>query len=248
MGKIIWTGLEDSGKTYMLAVASVKIAKRNAKLQETTGVIRPIISNLPYSKEFHDLCKELNVVVENWKDLEDLLKLPERYPGGGDIFIDEVGTYFDSRTFKDLPLDIRLLLAQFSKLGFDMYGAAQDFAQVDVAFRRLTNQLFYVRKLMGSGRPAKSKPPIKFIWGFCTLKEMDPIGYDEKMMQFNQKSVFPRPFFLRKDYCEVFDTNKRIPKSAPPPFKHIARHCEIEGCGMAMFEVKHGVKHKVNHV
>jgi len=248
MGKIIWTGLEDSGKSYMLAKASVKIAYRNAKWQEKTGVYRPIISNVPYTQAFLDLCKELDVPVENWKDLEELPKLSDRWPGGGDIFVDEIGTYFDARTFKDLPLDIRLWLAQASKLGWDMYGAAQDFAQVDIAFRRLTNQLFYVRKLAGSRRPAPSKPGIKFIWGICTIREMDPVGYDEKMMAFNQKSVFPWPFFIRKDFCEIFLTNKRVPKSAPPPFKHIARRCEVAGCGLEMFHTVKGVKHKIVHV
>jgi len=248
MSKIVWTGLEDSGKSYMLAKASVKIAKRNAKWQEITGVYRPIISNVAYSQDFHDLAKELNIIVEPWKDLEELPKLSERWPGGGDIFVDEIGTYFDSRTFKDLPLDIRLWLAQASKLGWDMYGAAQDFAQVDIAFRRLTNQLFHVRKLAGSNRPAPSKPPIRFIWGLCTIREMDPVGYDEKMLAFNQKSVFPWPFFIRKDYCHVFETNKRVPKSAPPPYKHIARRCEVQGCNLEMFHMVNGVKHRINHV
>jgi len=248
MSKLIWTGLEDSGKTYMLAVASVRIAKRNAKWQEKTGIYRPIISNIPYSVEFLELCKTLRVPVENWKDIEELPKLSDRWPGGGDIFIDEVGTYFDARTFKDLPLDIRLWLAQASKMGWDMYGAAQDFAQVDIAFRRLTNQLFYVRKIAGSRRPAPSKPSIPFIWGLCTIREMDPVGYDEKMMAFNQKSVFPWPFLIRKDYCGIFDTNKRIPKSAPPPFKHIARKCEVDGCNLEMFHMVKGIKHKIIHV
>jgi len=248
MGKIVWTGLEDSGKSYMMAVASVKITKRNAKWQEKTGIYRPIISNVAYSEEFHKLCRELDVIVEAWKDLEELPKLSERWPGGGDIFVDEIGTYFDARTFKDLPLDIRLWLAQASKLGWDMYGAAQDFAQVDVAFRRLTNQLFYVRKLAGSPRPAPSKPKVRLIWGLCTIREMDPIGYDEKMMQFNQKSVFPWPFLIRKDYCQIFKTNERVPKSKPPPFKHIARRCEVEGCGLEMFHTVKGVKHKIVHV
>jgi len=248
MAKIIWTGLEDSGKSYMLAKASTKIVYRNAKWLKQTGIPRPIISNLPYSESFLEFAKEQGIPVENWKDIAELLDMPKRYPGGGDLFIDEIGTYFDARTFKDLPLDIRLLLAQFSKLGWDIYGAAQDFAQVDIAFRRLTNQLFLVRKLTGNSRPAKSKPPIRFIWGICTIRELDPVGYDEKELAFNQKGVFPWPFFIRKDYCNVFKTSERVPKSLPAPFKHIARRCEVPGCNLEMFHMVNGVKHKIQHV
>jgi len=245
MSKVIWTGLEDSGKSYMLAVVSTKIAYRNAEWLKITGRPRPIVSNLPYSDEFKNLCRSLKVPLRNWKDLEEL---PELEEGGGDLFIDEVGTYFDSRTYKDLPLHIRLWLAQASKLGWDIYGAAQDFSQVDIAFRRLTNTLYYVKKLMGSSRPALTKPPVRFIWGICTVKEMDPIGYDEKMAAFNQVGWFPWPFFIRKDFCQIFDTTKRIPKSAPPPFRHVARRCEVEGCKFELFQIDHGTKHKIQHV
>jgi len=243
MAKLIWTGLEDSGKTYMLAIASVKILKRNAKWLKITGKARSIISNLPYSNEFKKMCQEAEIPLRNWKDVEELPELTNC-----DLFIDEVGTYFDARTFKDLPLEIRLWLAQASKLGVDIYGAAQDFAQVDIAFRRLTTQLFYIRKLIGSKRPAETKPPVKFIWGLCTNRELDPMGYDEKMLSFNSKSIFPWPFLLRKDYCKIFDTTKRIPRSDPPPYKHIARRCEHPNCKFELYGFHEGHKHKIIHV
>jgi hypothetical protein len=250
MAKIIWSGLEDSGKTYMLAKASIKILKRNIVWAKKTGKPRPIVSNLPYSNLFKSMCYDAQIPLYNWKDLDEFVNWQNtgKELRNADVFVDEIGTYFDSRTFKDLPLDVRLYLAQASKMGVDMYGAAQDFAQVDIAFRRLTTQLFYVRKLAGSPRPAETKPKVKLIWGFCTIKEMDPMGYDEKMLQFNSKSIFPWPFFLRKDYCEIFDTTCRIPRSAPPSFKHVPRHCEDPKCKFEMYEFSNGVKYKVSHI
>jgi len=243
MAKTIWTGLEDSGKSYMLGVVGVKIMYQNAKWLRQGCEPRPIVYNCPFSDKFLELCDSHGVPHRKWKDLEELPFLT-----GCDLFIDEVGTYFDSRTFKDLPLDIRLWLAQASKLGVDIYGAAQDFSQVDVAFRRLTTQLFYIHKLAGSARPHATRPPINRIWGICTSKEMDPVGYDENTKAFNNKSIIPWPFLIKKQYCDMFETGKRIEKSAPPPYKHIVRRCAVEGCGFELYKSINGHKHKITHV
>jgi len=247
--KLIYSGLEDSGKTYMLAVLSDVILKRNVKWAKKTGNPRPIVSNLPYSDGFRSRCEAAGIPLLHWKDLAELTNWQNTGVElqGADLFIDEVGTYFDSRTFKDLPLETRLWLAQASKMGVDIYGAAQDFAQVDKAFRRLTNVLYEIRKVVGSGRPHKSKPPVKSVWGVCLKQEMDPKGYKEDEAEMSRLG-FPWPFVLRKKYTEIFDTNTRIPRSAPPPYKHVARKCEVPGCTMELYQSIHGVKHKISHV
>jgi len=240
--KRIYSGLEDGGKTLQLAMASVKCLYRNHEWQKITKNERPIVSNLPYTPKFYELASELSVPVRAWKDLDELPALTDC-----DLFIDEVGTYFDARTYANLPLDVRLWLAQASKLGVDIYGAAQDFAQVDISFRRLTSQLFFVRKLAGSSRPTKTRPGSSRIWGVCAIKEMDPVGYDENTKAFNSKG-FPWFFTIRKAYCEVFDTTKRVPLSDPPPYKHVLRRCTDPGCNFGIYQSKGGVRHKVIHV
>jgi len=118
MAKTIFSGLEDSGKSYMLAHTASEIAYRNAKWLKITGVPRPIISNLRFEPSFEQhVVTDLGIPIRYWKDISELREITN-----ADLFIDEVGTYFDSRTFKDLPLDIRLWLAQASKLGVDIYG------------------------------------------------------------------------------------------------------------------------------
>jgi len=244
MAKTIFSGLEDSGKSLKLAEYAGKIGERNAAWQKITGVPRPIVSNLEFRKPFVDYIQgELGVPIRYWKDLEELPALTDC-----DLIIDEVGAYFDSRTFKDLPLEVRLWLAQASKLGVDIYGSAQDFAQVDITFRRLTTQLFHITKLIGSQRPAITRPPVNRIWGVCMIRELDPVGYDEQKRAFNNRTTMPSFFLIRKEICEIFDTTKRIAKSAPPPYKHIERRCTEPGCNFELYKVVHGHKHKISHV
>lgn len=248
MAKYIFSGGEDSGKSYMLAYRSGQIVERNADWAKLTGKPRPIRSNLEYSEWFYDWAvNEMGVPIYYWKDVEEW----ERFEGC-DMIIDEIGAYLDSRTFKDLPLSTRLWLSQASKLGVDMYGSAQDFAQVDLSFRRLVKSdnggLFHINKLIGSPRPHASKPPVKRIWGICMMRELDPEGYDEQKKRFASDQIIPTFFTIRREICTIFDTNKRIAKSKPPPYKHIARHCEDPMCQMDLYRTIDGVKHRISHV
>jgi len=242
MAKTIFSGLEDSGKSYRLALTSGWLLERNAKWLKLTGIPRPLVSNLEYETWFEEYAKTLGVPIRYWKDIEQLVELTNC-----DLIIDEVGAYFDSRTFKDLPLDVRLWLAQASKLGVDIYGSAQDFAQVDITFRRLTTQLFHITKIMGSQRPAITKPPVRRVWGLCTMRELDPVGYDEQTKKF-ASSGLPKFFFIQKKHCGIFDTTKRIAKSKPPPYKHVARACADPKCKFKLYDMVGVITHKVSHV
>jgi len=243
MAKIIFSGLEDSGKSLRLATYAGKILERNAAWLKITGRARPIRTNLEFSAGFLEYAASLGIPVVMWKDLEELPAFTEC-----DLIMDEVGAYFDSRTFKDLPLEIRLWLAQASKLGVDIYGSAQDFAQVDISFRRLTTELYHITKLAGSPRPSATRPPVRRIWGVCMVKPLDPVGYDEQTRKFNNAGVFPSFFAIKASTCAIFDTQKRIAKSDPPPYKHVERRCTEPGCGFELYKVVNGHKHKISHV
>jgi len=247
MSKVIYTGPEGSGKSYLLAWQAGKLVERNASWVKKGYPPRPIVSNLEFQPWFEKFADEKMVPIRYWKDIEELPYLAEC-----DLIIDETGAYFDSRTYKDLPLDVRLWLAQADKLGVDIYGTAQDFAQVDVSFRRLisgaNNALYLIDKLAGSTRPAKTKPTSGRVWGLCTMREIDPVGYDESTKKFANKGVFPSMFFLHREICDVFDTNKRIAKSKPPPYKHIERRCVIPGCKMERHVRREDGHYIVTHV
>jgi len=217
--KVIFSGLESSGKSLRIAEKVKELVLRNSKWLKITGVERKIYSNIKFSENFIDyaLAKGINIIY--WKNLDEIIVLQEC-----DIIIDEVGNYFDSRMWTDLSLDARRWLTQGAKTGVEIYGTAQDFAQVDKSFRRLTTQLFHITKLLGSSRPSATKPPIKFIWGLCMVQELNPRNYSEENQKFDSSGL-PSFFFIEKEYCNMFNTQQKIEKSNLPPFKHDERKC-----------------------
>lgn len=239
--KIIWSGLESSGKSLKLAMVVVDLVERNSKwyakqkkdfeespetfatkYNRSEPYARPIASNLRFSDDFYEWSvSTMGVPIQYWQNLEDLEKLEQC-----DVIIDEVGNYFDSRMWSELSLDVRRWLTQGAKSGIEIYGSAQDFAQIDKAFRRLVNHLFHVTKLIGSRRPSNTMPPVKRIWGVCSVKQLDPMGYDEDKSKFAPVSLIPSFYFIRREYCEIFDTTQKIQRSKPYPYKHIERFCE----------------------
>lgn len=226
MSKAIFSGLEGSGKSLKLAMVASEIAFRNGKWKKKSGITRPIYSNLKFSDEFKNYVEtELKIPIYYWNDLNELIKIEN-----ADVFIDEVGNYFDSRMWSDLSLDVRRWLTQGSKMGIELYGTAQDFAQVDKAFRRLCNDLIHITKVIGSARPSPTKPPIRRIWGLCFTRALDPQGYDEDKKKFAGSFSMPGFFFIEREACEIFDTSQKILRSKPAPYKHVERECEIPGC------------------
>jgi len=222
--KYVISGLEDSGKSLRLARIARNIVNRNSKWFDITNVPRPLVSNLRFSDEFVHKAFEANVPIKYWRNLDEIVESRDC-----DILIDEIGTYFDSRLWTELSLDTRRWLAQSSKLGADIYGTAQDFAQVDKSFRRLVNQLQHIVKFIGSARPTPSRPPVKRAWGICLLYELNPTAYQEDDKKIEGFLGFPTPFFISKEDVAIYDTTQRQEKSTPPPLSHIERKCGV--CG-----------------
>jgi len=236
--KIIYSGLESSGKSLRLAEVVSDLVHRNSKWAYVTGTQRPIVSNLRFSRAFEEYADSLNVPIFYWTDLDQLIKYDN-----ADIVIDEVGTYFDARLWSDLSLDVRRWLTQGAKSGIEIYGTAQDFAQIDLAFRRLVNHLYHITKLVGSRRPSATKPPVKRIWGVCMMNELDPREYKEDQKSMARMSIIPSFFMIERKYCEMFDTRFFLEKSKPMPYRHIERFCEYAD------DPEHDCDfHKVNHL
>jgi len=234
--KVIFSGLESSGKSLRLAMMASEVAHRNAKWKEESGISRPLASNMKFSEEFERYVQEkLGLEIIYWSNIDELIKLENT-----DVFIDEVGNYFDSRLWQDLSLDARRWLTQGAKTGIEIYGSAQDFAQVDKSFRRLVNFLFHIRKIVGSRRPSPTKPPVKKIWGICMVSELDPATYNEDKSKFSNKGALDFSFFfIEREYCEIFDTNQKIVRSKPSAMRHIERECELHGNGCQFRKTLH---------
>jgi len=226
MSKIIYSGLEASGKSLKLAQVAVKIVYRNSKWHARTGIVRPIVSNLRFSESFTKWASdEMHIPIKYWDNLDELVKFEQC-----DVIIDEVGNYFDSRLWQDLSLDVRRWLTQGSKCGIEVYGSAQDFAQVDKSFRRLVNNLYEITKLIGSPRPAVTRPPVKRIWGICLVRELDPRAYNEDKKKFAGSFAIPTFFTIQKRHCDIFDTTQKILRGKYPALRHEERFCDEPNC------------------
>jgi len=264
--KVIYSGLESGGKSLKLAMRSVELVERNSKwykyqeklfethpelfvkkgeLIPTKPLPRPIVSNMAYTQSFKDWATgEMGIPLIFWENLYDLIQHQDC-----DIIIDEVGNYFDSRGWEQLSLDARRWLTQGAKMGIEIYGGAQDFAQVDIAFRRLTNHLIHIKKVMGSRRPSNTKPPVSFIWGLCFMYELDPQTYDEKKSKFGGfDPMSMRAFLIRRRYCEIFDTTQKIKRSDLPPLRHMVQRCELDTCKLELYTTIGGHRHRIKHL
>lgn len=221
--KTIYIGKEGSGKTLMLGREAERIVYRNVHLFKKTGIMRPIVTNIEHSESFIAFADKKKVPMYRWRNIEDLEKLDEC-----DLFIDEVGAYFDSRTFADLPLSTRLWLAQAQKLGVHIYGSAQDWAQVDVSFRRLVNRLFEVKRIFGTRRPSKTLPGGKFPLAFGLMWRLNPVS-ESDTGKVKTLSFLPSLVVMTKRDTKRFDTNARVAMTAPPPLRKIVRVCPEDG-------------------
>lgn len=219
---VIFSGLPGSGKSLKLADTTVEILYRNRKWYEKTGVLRKVWTNLKLSSKVED---EFSEYIVYWTDLRQLTPLRDV-----DVLIDEVATYFDARLWETLSLEMRRWLAQHRKFGIEIYGTAQDFAQVDKAFRRLTSDLLYLTKLLGSHDISPTRPNPRFIWGMSLVQSLDPTIYDEQKSKFNRDGI-PRIMFITRSRTSIFDTRAEVRLSSALPMKHISRVCELDSCG-----------------
>jgi len=232
---VVFTGLPGSGKSLKLASTLVDVLYRNKRFYEKQvrkyhadpeqfaepPRIRELWTNLQMTKPVEE---EFPGQIKYWKDLRQLTPLRDV-----DIAIDEIATYFDARLWETLSLEMRRWLAQHRKFGIEIYGTAQDFAQTDKAFRRLTSNLFYLRKLVGSSDISPTRPAPKYIWGICTLTELDPTQYDEQTSKFARDGL-PRFMLITRKGTEIFDTRAEVKLSAALPMKHIEKECEMPNC------------------
>jgi hypothetical protein len=225
---VVFSGLPGAGKSLKLARTTVEILYRNKKIFEQRGIRRLLYTNLKLSAAVET---EFDGFIRYWTELRELTPLRDC-----DVIIDEVATYFDARLWETLSLEMRRWLAQHRKFGIEIYGTAQDFAQCDKAFRRLTSDLLYLTKLVGSRDISATLPPPRFVWGVSLVRSLDPTVYDETISKFASGGI-PRFMFITRQATEIFDTRAEVKLSAALPKTHIQYVCEHAWCDYKL--VKH---------
>lgn len=231
---VVFTGLPGSGKSLKLADVLVNILYRNRKMYDKAlkkyeageisdkPVRRLLWTNLKFAQKVED---EFPEYIKYWTELKQLTPVRD-----ADVAIDEIATYFDARLWETLSLEMRRWLAQHRKFGIEIYGTAQDFAQTDKAFRRLTSHLFLLRKIIGSGDISPTRPAPKYIWGITVVRELDPTTYDEQKSKFAGQGVFPSFMLITRAATEIFNTRAEVKMSSALPLKHIEKECEMPNC------------------
>jgi len=222
----IFTGLPGAGKSLKLARTALQVLERNVSWEKdkknVEHVRRKLFTNLVFRPWVYE---EFQGYIEHWTDTSDLVKLRDV-----DVLWDEMAAAMDATQWQNMSLELKRWLQQHRKYGIEIYGTAQDFAQVDKSARRLVSDLVYITKLCGSKDPSPTIAPPKRIWGFCMLKTLDPQNYNEEKSKFEGNGELPNfMWFGRKD-VDVFDTRAEVPVGQYPPLRHVYRTCELPGC------------------
>lgn len=216
----VFCGNTGQGKSLELARTGAYLLARNAKLEKTLGVHRKVVSRLKFSPHVE---KKYSRYIAYWSDMMELPNFK-----GCDILWDEISTDLDATNWENIPHAVKMWFRQHEKEGCEIYATAQDFKDVYVGVRRLTSHMYHMRKVIGSGRPHPTKPPIKKIWGLIFKREIDRQDYGKELLESRPVSRWywlTDWFFIRKADCLLYDTLQKIQVGELPPLQHRVRKC-----------------------
>lgn len=220
--KLGYTGLESAGKSQLLAVKAVQVLDRNRKWAQKREKIglkrypRVMAFDTPMSDVFISAVEKEGFIYLHFTDLYTVLGYVEI-----DIFIHEIIKWFPQRGSEPLnPAQIEFL-SQGAKEGINIYFACQDFGQAHKQFRNLVNELYLVKKIIGSDRPCRSAPPIKYIWGIVLYWELDPRTFKGDNYSADILNVWPQFYWINREDTELYNTSYRVRSIKAPPVKFI---------------------------
>ena len=226
MSKIIYTGIESSGKSLMLSKKAEEVRQRNVRWFKITKLKRTMCFNTPMSEQFKKLIIDSNIEYKEFRNLDEILYLEE-----ADIFIDEVIKYFPASGSTSLTNEQLHFITQGAKSGIHLWGASQDFSQVHKQFRLLVNEVYIIKKIIGSRRPMKTAPPVNTVWGLCTKQKVSPLSFKGDSSSMEEVEGGLSLFFIRREDIQRFDTSFKVPLTTLP-IKKIRRQvekCEEDG-------------------
>jgi len=224
--KIIYTGIESSGKSLLLSRQAERVRRRNIYWYKVTKLKRTMAFNSPMNEKFKKLIIDSNINYLEFKNLDEILYLEE-----ADIFIDEVIKFFPASGSNSLTNEQLHFITQGAKSGIHLWGASQDFSQVHKQFRLLVNEVYIIKKIFGSNRPMKTAPPVKKVWGICTKQKVSPTSFKGDSTSMDEVEGGLSIFFIRREDVERFDTSYKIPQSTLPikKIRKQVEYCDEDG-------------------
>jgi len=130
-----------------------------------------------------------------WKNSAELSAIKQ-----GVIIMDEAQIYFNSRKWDSLDENLQYKLQQHRKDGLDIWGTVQHESRLDVVMRELVSRFFRCSKLIGSGEGSKTP------WGVIKMLEYNP----EDMQKKAKEGIDRKWFFIKKEFCDAYDTLEKI--------------------------------------
>ncbi len=233
MSVFITDGNTGNGKSYLASMDFLQLLTRaiHWDLKGKLKTRRKIATNIDLNGRLKDEYKDYII---HFKDLEQLTMVRD-----ADVVFDDMGWYVNARRWATLPDSVTEWFRTHEHYGCDVYGNCQDFKDIDVSIRKLVKGATNVQKVMGSRRPADSKPPVNKIWGLLMIRRME-IDTGEKAAGDRRFSGIPRFETIKKKYCNVYSTLQEFIKGNYPPLEHVERFCMVTGC-------KHFGEPKISH-
>jgi hypothetical protein len=218
--KVVYTGLESGGKSLAIAQVVLKLLKTNIYWKKKYGFHRYIYSNLRFSDSFYNKYKDFIIY---WDDVREVIGL-----SGCDIIWDEISSDFSALKREPLSRKVNRWLRQGAKQGVHIYATAQEYHDIHLDMRRRFKFCYHIEKWIGSDRPGKNLPPVKFIWGICLVRSIKIHPYNE--IRPEKLNLFPGLIFISKELCSIFNTSQVIEESKEIPLDHRERYCPVPGC------------------
>ena len=183
------------------------------------------------------------------------------------LIIDDAATIIPADGWQDLPRWFRKLFAQAGHNGVHCIANIQDPLSCDINFRRYVDVCFKFQKVMGNRRPEAGKPPVNFVWGIYSSREIKAeelwIHGDKSEQEIEEERIArqeqdemlraagrkvvrvvnnnwrKRYHLIRRRDTEIYDTLQNVPEYMPNKLEHIELKCIDPSCG------KTHVRHRV---
>lgn len=176
-GLNIYIGLFGHGKTLSAVHEIYRVAKRYPYVHILTNVPLPALD------------QERVEMLTSYKQIVDCQENTL-------IFIDEISTLFNSRAYKDFPMDLLFQVLQCRKNRKQLIATAQRFGHVDKLMRDITDYVIDTNKY----------------WRLQSNKFYDAWDYENAMNRDLIKCKKSRWWFVRNKDYEHYDTRQLILK------------------------------------
>jgi hypothetical protein len=225
------------GKGIDAADAALRVIAYNrkihAKYKHLNLPLRKVGFNYHINKDIFERNKDMLFI---WHDPLEMIF--EDYPHNRilrkyfDCFWDEISIEVGNYTMRQTKLhpELSRFFAQHRHRGVKIFANTQDYKMVDIGFRRMLAQAHYVQKIMGSGDPDPSLPPIKHIWGLIVKWEVNikSLENDDKDVECSR---IPSFMFIDKARTDFYDTMADVSGATEFDLQHRTRKCAI--CGFS---------------